>query len=285
MKSALLMTSLMASVLAAGVWLFGWESREELRESMESRPTKIGRDLQERDPEGPQAVDLAAWCEKDAAAAVAWAMKQDDAKRDEVLAVIVVEAAATRPAEAVKWAEAIGNVKTRGEALGFAAAQLAVVDASAVFELLAREGVEPDLRVAVEKMALPALAESDPVRVADWLSEGKASAAVVPHAVVTTVQRWVQQDAPAAAEWVGSFEDDALFKAAVEPLVSLWAKQGDEKLGKWIEGLPAGAARDEACAAYAAALAVGEPEEAKAWAGKIKGEELAKATMKRIGGE
>lgn len=281
MKSALLV-SLMAMVLAAGVWLFGWNDQREVK-TQESRPAKLGRDLQERD-EGPQAVDLAAWCEKDAAATVAWAMKQDDTKRDEALAVIVVEAATTRPAEAVKWAQSIGNVKTRGEALGFAAAQLAVTDADAVFALLAREGVESELRLALEKMALPALAEVDPVRVAEWLSEGKASPEVVPHAVVTTVQRWVQQDAPAAAEWVGSFEDEALSKAAVEPLVSLWAKQGDEKLGKWIEGLPGGSVRDEACAAYAAALAVGEPEEAKAWAGKIKGEELAKATMMRIGG-
>lgn len=285
MRSAILIISLMAMVLAAGVWLLGRDDREVQREPMESRPAKVGRDFQVGEAEGPQAVDLAAWCEKDAAAAVAWAMKQGDAKRDEALAVIVVEAAAARPAEAVKWAESIGDVKTRGEALGFAAAQLAGTDAEAVFGLLARENEEPSVRMTVEKMALPALAEIDPVRVAEWLSDGKASAEVVPHAVVTTVQRWVQKDAPAAAEWVGSFEDEALLKASIEPLVGLWAKQGDEKLGKWIDGLPEGVVRDDACAAYAVALALEAPEEARVWAGKIRGEELAKSTMKRIGGE
>ena len=137
--------------------------------------------------------------------------------------------------------------------------------------------------MAVERVALPALAESDPVRVAEWLSEGKASAAVMPHAVAATVQRWTQQDAPAAAEWVASFADETLLKAAVEPLVGLWAKQGGEGLEGWIEGLPAGVVRDEACAAYSAALAVGSPVEARAWAERIRGEELAKATRRRIG--
>lgn len=277
MKSALLI-SLMAMVLAAGVWLLGKDKKQE---PLESRPAKAGRDI--RAAEGPRAVDLVAWCERDAAAAAAWAMSQDPAKRDEALAVIVVEAAATRPAEAVKWAAAIGDAKTRGEALGFAAAQLAVSDPGAVFDLLAGEGEDPAVRVAVEKMALPALAEVDPVRVAEWLSDGKASPAVVPHAVVTTVQRWVQQDAPAAAEWVASFQDEQLLKAAVEPLVGLWAKQGGEGLEGWIGRLPAGAVRDEACAAYAAALAVGSPVEAREWAGRIKGEELAAATRRRIG--
>lgn len=259
MKSALLVIPLMVVVvLAAGVRLL--DSRHEV---LESRPAKAGREVREAaEPEGPRAVDLAAWCEKDAAAAVAWAMKQDAGKRDEALAVIVVEAAATRPAEAVKWAESIGDVKMRGETLGFAAAQLAVNDAGAVFELLAREeGEDPTVRLAVEKIALPALAEVDPVRVAEWLSEGKASPAVVPHAVATTVQRWVQQDAPAAAAWVGSFEDEQLLKAAVEPLVALWAKQGGEGLEGWIDSLPEGAVRNEACLALAAARRMTRPGE------------------------
>ncbi len=251
MKSALLVITLMVVVvLAAGVRLL-----DEGKQALESRPAKVGRDVQARSAEGPQAVDLAEWCEKDAGAAVAWAMNQDPAKRDEALAVIVVEAASTRPAEAVKWAQAIGDGKTRGETLGFAAAQLAVNDAGAVFDLLARvEGEDPAVRLAVEKMALPALAERDPVRVAEWLSEGKASPAVLPHAVVTTVQRWVQQDAPAAAAWVGSFEDEQLRKAAVEPLVALWEKQGGDGLEGWIDSLPEGAVRSEASAALAAAM-------------------------------
>jgi len=68
----------------------------------------------------------------------------------------------------------------------------------------------------------------------------------------------------------------------MEALVSGWARQEAGEPGKWIEDLPEGKAKDEACAAYAAALALSKPDEAGSWADRIKDSALAEQTAKRI---
>jgi len=210
------------------------------------------------------------------------AMQLQGAERDEALEALVAELAKTDAVRAARIAGSIEDPVKRGQSLGFALAQWASSDADAVFAWL--EATEEDERVkaSVERMALPALAEVDPARVAHWIAEGKATPQATEAAVVTTVQRWVQKDANAAAQWVAAFDDERLVHEAMEPLVSLWTKQEAAGPAKWIEGMPAGKARDEACAAYAAALALTAPEEAVEWARKIEDPGLGAATMKRI---
>ncbi|WP_367870298.1 hypothetical protein [Luteolibacter sp. Populi] len=271
MKSAIIIPVLVTAI-AAGVWLAGSEHGQE---PAESRPAKSGRDSERAfvlETALPETAEIVARVNEDPEAAVAWAMERDGVARDQVLSVIVVETAVREPARAVKRAEEIADPKLRGESLGFAAAQWASVDADAAFAWLARGGEDEAVRGVIERTVFPALAEVDPVRVAEWLSEGKVSPGAMDAAVAATVQRWTQRDAPAAAEWVASFADEQLLKAAVEPLVSLWARQDRAGATRWIEGLPAGVAREEACAAYVAALAVIAPEEAKEWVGKARGE-------------
>ena len=284
MKSAMIIPVLVTA-LAAGVWLAGPDHGQE---PAESRPAKSGRDsdrvfsLTEALPE---TAEIVARVNEDPEAAFAWAMERDGIARDEALSVIAVETAVRDPARGLKWAEGIADPKLRGESIGFAAAQWAAVDADAVFGWLGRGGEDEAVRTMIERAVFPALAEVDPVRVAEWLSEGKVAPQAMDAAVAATVQRWTQRDAPAAAEWVASFADERLLKAAVEPLVSLWARQYRAGVARWIEGLPAGVAREEACAAYAGALAVTAPEEAKEWAAKIEGKELVEGTLRRIGGK
>ncbi|WP_265594480.1 hypothetical protein [Haloferula sp. BvORR071] len=267
MKSVMIIPVLM-TVLAAGVWLVAPDLGR--REPAESRPAKIGRNS---DP-GRHPAEGEEEPNKSTAASPALV-------KDRSLVETVIEMATSDPVQALKRAEAIADPKLRGETMGFAAAQWAALDADAVFAWLEARHDE-EARPFIERMVFPALAEEDPVRVAAWLSEGKAQPQVMEAAVAATVQRWTQRNPATAAEWVGSFADERLLKAAVEPLISLWVKQEREAPAKWIEGLPAGITKEEACAAYAAALALSAPEEAKAWAAKIETKDLAEATRKRI---
>lgn len=287
MKPAILIPVLTV-VLAAGALHFFPPGKD----SVESRPTKIGRDSS-HGPASPRGMSakpgsgmtissLAAWATEDAKGAEEWASGLEGKERDEALGVLVVELASSDAAKAVGLAERISDPKQHAEALGFALAQLAGSDPEAVFARLEKSGEDETVRSVVERAALPALAEADPVRVARWISEGKATPQVMEGAVAATVQRWTQKDARAAAEWVAAFDDQRLLRGAMEPLMSLWTKQDLREPAGWIEGLPPGAARDEACAAYASALVLSAPDEAEAWAGKIQGEELVAETRRRI---
>ena len=78
------------------------------------------------------------------------------------------------------------------------------------------------------------------------------------------------------------FDDERTMKAAMPSLIGIWTQQERGAPAAWIETLAAGPARDEACAAYAAALAIVAPEEAEGWAEKIGEKELLAETLVRI---
>lgn len=197
----------------------------------------------------------------------------------------VVEGAASDLAQALEIAAGIGEDQPRGEALGFVLAQMAMSDPDAVFGWFGSSGEDAETVVVVERAVLPALAEQDPERVARWIAGGRVSPGNRASAVVTTVQRWAQRDPAAASEWVAGFGDDRLLRAAMEPLISVWSSGDRSAPAAWIGDLPAGVARDEACAAYAASIAVRDPDEAERWAAEIASPKLLADTRRRIGRE
>lgn len=270
--------------LAAGALLF---LRPE-KAPDKSRPTKAGRDSRIRNVAGrsgtaeERLARLAELAPINADGAERQAMQLPAGERDEALETLVVGLATRDPARALKIAESIADPVKRGNSFGFVLAQWAGPEADAVFEWLETTDEHEVVKASAERMALPALAEADPARVAHWIADGKATPQATDAAVVTTVQRWVQNDADAAARWVAAFDDEKLVQEAMEPLVSLWTRQDVKAPAGWIEGLPAGTAKDEACAAYAVALASTAPEEAIVWAGKISDHGLGTATVKRI---
>jgi hypothetical protein len=300
MKPLIRVTVLMAA-LAAGVWMAG---RPAENEAMESRPAKSGRNLSrgalpgDQVPaaaaEGPSAApdilastdhtiaSLAAWSGHDPDAAASWAMELDGETRDRALGVVVVEVAGHSPALAVRCAEGISDPRQRGEMLGFALAQQATSNAAATLDWLAKDRSEEEIRTLIERSALPGVAEVDPAWVARLLAEGNVAPKAVDAVLAATVQRWTQQDVHAAAAWVVNFEDESMMKAAMPSLIGLWTKQEREAPAAWIETLAAGPARDEACAAYAAALAIVAPAEAETWAAKIGEKGLLAETLVRI---
>jgi hypothetical protein len=166
--------------------------------------------------------------------------------------------------------------------LGFALAQQASGDPTAALDWLAKDQSDEEVRGLIERSALPALAEFDPRAVAQLLAEGNVAPRAVDVVLAATVQRWTQQDALAAAAWVVEFEDEGTMKAAIPSLIGLWTKQEREAPAAWIETLEEGSARDQACAAYAAALAIIAPGEAEIWAGRIAEKDLLAETLVKI---
>jgi uncharacterized protein YbaA (DUF1428 family) len=302
MKTVSWVPVLMAG-LAAGVWMAGLPAGDEM---VESRPAKSGRNLPRygmpsettsraktnEQPAVPGTIasthttaSLAAWAERNPDAAVEWAMALEGKARNTALGVVVVEVAGYSPTLAIRCAEGISDPQQRGEMLGFALAQQAANDASVAFDWLAKDGSEEKVRSLIECSVLPALAEVDPPRIARLLAEGNVTPRAVDAVLAATVQRWTQQDAHAAAAWVMEFDDGRMMKAAMPSLIGLWTKQEREAPATWIESLAKGPARDEACAAYAVALAIIAPEEAEAWAERIGEKELLAETMRRIGAD
>ena len=271
---------------------------------VESRPAKSGRDLPRGgvphqqasvDAADGQAVipdalarmehttaSLAAWAGRDPDGAAAWAMALEGEARDTALGVVAVEIASDSAGLAVRCAEGISDPRQRGEMLGFALAQQASRDAAAALDWLAKDQSDEEVRSLIERNALPALAEFDPRAVAQLLAEGNVAPRAVDVVLAATVQRWTQQDAPAAAAWVVEFEDEGTMKAAIPSLIGLWTKQEREAPAAWIETLEEGSARDQACAAYAAALAIIAPGEAEIWARRIAEKDLLAETLVKI---
>lgn len=283
MRTAILIP-FMTVAFAAGalVFLRTGESPEE------NRPAKSGREPRvERTSKGSRDAEerlarIASLASQAPGEAEALAMKLEGRERDDALAMLSTELARTHAAEAVRVASSIEDAVGRGNSLGFALAQWASSDADAVFNWLVATDEADAIKAAAERMALPALAEVDPERVAHWIAEGKATPEATEAAAVTTVQRWVQRDPNAAARWVASFEDVRLLHDGMEALVSGWVKDAPDEPSGWIETLPEGLAKDEACAAYAATIALAKPDEAGLWAGRIKDPALAEQTVKRI---
>lgn len=283
MRTAILIP-IMTVALAAGALLFlrNEESPEEFRATKSGRDSRLERTGTESRDAEERLARITGLASHSPEEAEALAMKLEGPERDEALASLAAELARTDASQALRIASSIEDPTKRGNTLGFALAQLAASDAGAVFGWLAETVEDEAIKASAERMALPALAEVDPERVARWIAEGKATPEATEAAVVTTVQRWVQQDREAAAQWVAAFEDPRLLHDGMEALVSGWSRQDAEAPAAWIEDLPEGMAKDEACAAYAAALALAKPDEATAWAGRIKDPALAEQTARRI---
>ena len=284
MKTGVLIPFVMVA-LAAGALLFlrqddGVPARPDA--DQEPRAGKVSpRDEASSSPER-DAVRFADLAESNPKAAEAEAILLEGREREQAFEHLSAELAKKDPAKALPVAERISDPIRRGNSLGYALAQLAGTDPEAVYGWLETSDEEETVRAQAERMALPALAEGDPVRVANWIAEGKATPQGTDTAVVTTVQRWAQKDAHAAARWVTAFEDPRLLRVAMGPLVDLWFKQEADAARTWIDGLPAGPAKDEACAAYAITLAPISPDEAREWADRIAGPDLGRETVKRV---
>lgn len=283
MKTVILIPFVVVA-LAAGALLFLRREDGTLNPPHPNQDLRAGKTFTRDLSPSPEqrAVRFADLATRQPKAAEAEAMLLEGHERDLALELITTELAKKDSPEALRVAGRISDPIKRGNSLGYALAQQAAGDPEAVFGWLDASNEEEAVRAQAERMALPALAEVEPTRVANWIAAGKATPQGTDAAVVTTVQRWVQKDAGAAAQWVATFDDARLLHEAMHPLIDLWTKQEPSAPSAWIEGLPSGLTKDEACAAYAMALAPSAPEEARKWAAKIATENLGKEILQRL---
>lgn len=127
-------------------------------------------------------------------------------------------------------------------------------------------GSEEEVAAAFGQIALE-LAETDPRRAADLLSESGIVGRDFDVAVVQVVQRWAAISPPDAAAWVSSFPPSAARQAAVGIIAGQWLPSDPPASFTWIDSLKDPEMRKETARAMEGVI-LQQPEEIRdAWLG------------------
>ena len=114
-------------------------------------------------------------------------------------------------------------------------------------------GSEPEIAAAKGQIAL-VLAEIDPQRAANLLSESGIVGHEFDVAVVQVLQRWAAKSAPDAAAWTISFPPGPARSAGISIIVSQWAQADAAAAFTWMHALQDDVVRREAVLAMEKAL-------------------------------
>lgn len=104
---------------------------------------------------------------------------------------------------------------------------------------------EQEKSLAFDSIAL-VLAESEPLRAAQMLSDSGIAGRDFDVAVVQVVQRWAAISAADAAAWVVLFEPGEARRAGLKEVVSVWSRANPEGALAWMETLKDPAVHKEA---------------------------------------
>lgn len=104
--------------------------------------------------------------------------------------------------------------------------------------------------LAFDSIAL-VLAESDPLRAAQMLSESGVAGRDFDVAVVQVVQRWAAISAADAAAWVVLFEPGEARRAGLKEVVAVWSRANPEGTLSWMDSLQDPAIHQEAVSGMA----------------------------------
>ena len=120
---------------------------------------------------------------------------------------------------------------------------------------------EQEKSLAFDSIAL-VLADSDPLRAAQMLSESGIAGRDFDVAVVQVVQRWAAISAVDAAAWVVLFESGEARRASLKEVVSVWSHANPEGALAWMETLKDPTIHQEAVTGMAQTI-LEMPEEAR----------------------
>ena len=112
---------------------------------------------------------------------------------------------------------------------------------------------EIEISAATGHIALE-IAETDPVRAANLLSESGIEGRDFDVALVQVVQRWAANAPADAAAWVVGFPPTAARKAGIQAVVEPWLRRDLGAAFAWVESLQDSALRAEAIAGLQAAI-------------------------------
>lgn len=105
-------------------------------------------------------------------------------------------------------------------------------------------GTEQEIAAAKGQIAL-AMAETDPLRAANLLSESGIAGREFDVAVVQVIQRWAAKSAPDAAAWVSSFPQGAAREAGIRIIAEQWLPRDAPSAFEWFSTLQDAALRQE----------------------------------------
>jgi len=190
------------------------------------------------------------WAESDLDEALDWVLTLPQGEaRNKLLIKLGHELVRTNPEDVINLAEALPQTLERDHMMTRAAAEWAVTNGSAALTW-ARQVAEPDLREQTLASVAVALSEQDPEAAANVVTNELTPGRLQDDAVVSIVQRWVQNKPEGAAAWVSNFSDGPLVNASVEHLVKIWSLTDAPQVQKWILRLPAGFLREQAFSVY-----------------------------------
>lgn len=130
------------------------------------------------------------------------------------------------------------------------AMRLAEGDPDAALKWADALGTEKEIAAAKCQIAL-VLAESDPLRAANILSESGIQGREFDVAVVQVLQRWAAKSPPDAAAWVAAFPAGAARSAGIREVVSRWLEGDAPAVFSWKANLADASVGNEVLAAMA----------------------------------
>ena len=125
------------------------------------------------------------------------------------------------------------------------AMRLAEQDPDEALIWAAKLGSEEEISAAYSQIAL-ALAETDPRRAANLLSESGIVSREFDVAVVQVVQRWAAQSPPDAADWVVLFPPGPAREASIKIIADRWLQADAQSAFSWLANLQDPGIRREA---------------------------------------
>lgn len=222
------------------------EAVELVERAVEGDPEAAAKEAVTLHPEALAGI-LAQWAEKDIVAAERWARTLQGSLREQVLGILAVEAVRANLEAAGGIAAAMEDGPAKNEAYAFVAAQWAAQDAEGALEWI-RSIDGSALRDTVERRAIPAIAQDQPMLAAIYASGEMQNLQLQTAVVPEIVGRWVQTDPVAAASWVQQINQEELRERSLRVLLSIWMTQDPDGVQRWLEHLPTGPFRTQVVA-------------------------------------
>lgn len=221
------------------------------------------------------------WAGLNLADAISWAQELPAEDRNGVFLMIANEAIATDPRQALELARELPASEALNEMVAQIASEWAAKNPAEIAEW-AEKIADAGLRQQVVRHVAIAWAETNPSKAAE-LAIGKLSPGKDQNdAIVSIVQRWVQNSPAEAADWVSRFPESEVREDAARELINLWADRNISDAGKWVNTLPAGKSKDTALGAYVGKIASSHPQTAAEWVVGIVDVGLRNRQMERV---
>jgi len=137
-------------------------------------------------------------------------------------------------------------------------------DSTKAAEWVAKHVDEPEMQSALLTELELSAARTNPESHADGLV-ARSDSPQNRQLAGLAASRWADKAPDKAAEWAAKIEDPELFKVAVMAISEMWLKQNSIEASKWIGGLPAGDARDQAVRKLIESIKATDPAAADEW--------------------